>query len=77
MGGFEAGFQDPAEPQYEIPLFVDEISNQMPLSGFGTLLAGQFDWGGPLPKSNGGSRRFPQPGWQSGLRVYGYKEALL
>ena len=77
MGDFEAGFQDLAESQREIPLFVDEISNHTPLSGCETVLAGQFDWGGPLPKSNGGSRRFPQPGWQSGLRVYGYKEALL
>ena len=28
------------------------------------MLEGQFDWGGLLPKSNGGSRRSPQAGWQ-------------
>ena len=35
-------------------------------SGRGTLLGGQFDWGGRLPKSNGGAQRSAQPGWQSG-----------
>ena len=29
-------------------------------SGHGTLLDGQFDWGGRLRKSNGGVQRFPQ-----------------
>ena len=27
------------------------------------MLGGQFDWGGRLPKSNGGAQRFPQNGW--------------
>ena len=31
----------------------------------GTVLGGQFDWGGRLPKSNGGAQRFPQNGWKS------------
>ena len=31
-------------------------------SGRGTLLGGQFDWGGRLLKSNGGAQRFPQRG---------------
>ena len=26
-------------------------------SGRGTVLGGQFDWGGRLPKSNGGAQR--------------------
>jgi hypothetical protein len=30
------------------------------------VLSGQFDWGGLLPKSNGGVQRYPQPGRQSG-----------
>ena len=29
-------------------------------TGNGTLLGGQFDWGGRLLKSNGGVQRFPQ-----------------
>ena len=40
----------------------------------GTLLGGQFDWGGRLLKSNGGAQRYPQYGWKSyfeckGIRV--------
>ena len=33
-------------------------------SGWGTLLGGQFDWGGRLRKSNGGAQRYPQNGWK-------------
>ena len=33
-------------------------------SGRGTLLDGQFDWGGRLRKSNGGAQRYPQNGWK-------------
>jgi hypothetical protein len=43
-------------------------------TGHGTVLGGQFDWGGLLQKSNGGVQRHPQRGWQSrverkGIRV--------
>ena len=31
----------------------------------GTVSVGQFDWGGRLPKSNGGAQRFPQRGRNS------------
>ena len=31
----------------------------------GTVSVGQFDWGGRLPKSNGGARRSPHRGWKS------------
>ena len=34
-------------------------------SGRGTLLGGQFDWGGRLLKSNGGAQRFAQHGRKS------------
>ena len=40
-------------------------------SGQGTLLGGQFDWGGLLQKSNGGVQRQSQSGWQSGLERKG------
>ncbi len=36
-----------------------------PESGRGTLLDGQFDWGGHLQKSNGGAQRFVQHGRKS------------
>ena len=45
-----------------------------PESGLGTVHGRQFDWGGLLPKCNGGVQRHPQHGWQScverkGIRV--------
>ena len=36
-----------------------------PESGRGTLLGGQFDWGGRLLKGNGGAQRFVQHGRKS------------
>ena len=55
----------------EIPLLAYLESNLRPLSGVGTVLGGQFDWGGLLLKSNGGVQRYPQPGWQSGIERKG------
>src|SRR5919199_5774336 len=49
----------------EIPPFVESGSNHAPSSGAGTAAGGQFDWGGRLPKRNGGAQRFPQGGWTS------------
>ena len=42
-------------------------------SGQGTVLDGQFDWGGLLQKGNGGVQRYPQPGWQSGIERKGIR----
>src|SRR3990170_3884640 len=49
-----------------------------PLFGFGpnppqagTVPGGQFDWGGRLPKSNGGVQRSPQAGWKSAVECIG------
>ena len=39
-----------------------------------TVSGGQFDWGGRLPKSNGGARRFPQNGWKSFKECKGRRE---
>ena len=36
----------------------------MLLASWGTVRAGQFDWGGFLPKSNGGALSLAQHGWQ-------------
>ena len=47
-----------------IPLFMYRNSNLHPLSGWGTMSGGQFDWGGRLLKSNGGARRSPQNDWK-------------
>ena len=43
-------------------------------TGDGTLLGGQFDWGGRLPKCNGGAQRFPQSGWKSLVECKGRRE---
>ena len=45
-----------------------------PESGRGTLLGGQFDWGGRLLKGNGGAQRFPQNGWKSFIECKGIRE---
>ena len=39
-----------------------------------TLSDGQFDWGGRLPKSNGGAQRFAQNGWKSFVECKGRSE---
>ena len=48
-----------------IPLLSGWDSNLVPETGIGTVSGGQFDWGGRLPKSNGGAQRYAQIGWKS------------
>ena len=43
-------------------------------TGDGTLLDGQFDWGGRLLKCNGGAQRFPQNGRKSFEECKGRRE---
>ncbi len=43
-------------------------------TGLGTLSGGQFDWGGRLPKGNGGAQRFPQRGRESRVECKGRRE---
>jgi hypothetical protein len=43
-------------------------------TGHGTLLGGQFDWGGRLLKDNGGAQKFPQNGWKSFEECKGRRE---
>ena len=45
-----------------IPLLCDRGSNLVSRTGTGRVSGGQFDWGGRLPKSNGGVQRFAQDG---------------
>ena len=49
------------------------FSNRLLLSSSGTVLGGQFDWGGRLPKGNGGAQRYPQHGWKSCLECNGIR----
>ena len=46
------------------PCYV-EILTGLRETGDGTVLCGQFDWGGLLPKGNGGVQRHAQRGRQS------------
>ena len=43
-------------------------------SGRGTMAAGQFYWGGILPKSNGGARRLAQRSWQLRIECIGISQ---
>ena len=49
----------------EIPALVNGVSNGARGAGRRTVLGRRFDWGGRLPKSNGGARRSPHSGWKS------------
>ena len=46
----------------EIPALMNGVSNGGHEAGFRTMLGGRFDWGGLLPKRNGGARRYAQRG---------------
>ncbi len=39
----------------------------------GTVLGGQFSWGGCLLKGNGGAQRSPQGGWKSPMECIGIR----
>ena len=49
----------------EIPALMNGISNPRLEAGGGTMVGRRFDWGGRLPKGNGGARRSPHAGWES------------
>ena len=55
----------------EIPALMNRISNLLHEAGAGTMLGRRFDWGGRLPKSNGGARRSPRGGWKSSYECKG------
>ena len=55
----------------EIPALMGRISNPFPEAGTGTMLGRRFDWGGRLPKGNGGARRSPRGGWKSSYECKG------
>ena len=55
----------------EIPALMGRISNPHPEAGAGTMLGRRFDWGGRLPKGNGGARRSPRGGWKSSYECKG------
>ena len=48
----------------EIPALMNRISNLFLEAGMGTMLGRRFDWGGRLPKSNGGAQRSTHGEWK-------------
>ncbi len=73
MGGVDLALSGVREPTLKYhPCYVSYLTATLE-SGRGTVLDGQFDWGGLLLKSNGGVQRYPQPGWQSGLERKGIR----
>ena len=74
MGGFEAWSLGCVEPTLGYHPDDIEALTRGHETGHGTLLGGQFDWGGRLLKSNGGAQRFPQCGWKSREECKGRRE---
>ena len=65
MGGVDPAVPAVEEPSLKYhPCAIDYLTPTRE-SGRGTVLGGQFDWGGLLLKSNGGVQRSAQRGWQS------------
>ena len=60
----EAGASARVEPPVGYHSWIAEFLTCGRESGRGTLLGGQFDWGGRLLKGNGGAQRYPQNGWK-------------
>ena len=55
------------------PSFI-EVLTRTRETGLETVSDGQFDWGGHLPKSNGGVQRFSQNGWKPFVECKGIRE---
>ena len=75
MGGFEAGTLVLVEPSLKYHPGLFEVLTMACESRSGTVHGRQFDWGGLLPKSNGGVRRCAQTGRKSVVEYKG-KSAL-
>ena len=74
MGDFEAGASASVESSVKYHPFYGEVLTLRLESGGGTVVGGQFGWGGLLPKGNGGVQRLPQHGWQSCVEHKGIRE---
>jgi hypothetical protein len=72
VGRFEAGTSVSVERSLG---YHSKFKNDLTrlLTGAKTVLGGQFDWGGRLPKSNGGAPSYPQHGWKSCFECKGIR----
>ena len=73
MADFEVPAQAGMESTVKYHSYYVKVLTRFRESGSGTVIGGQFDWGGLLLKRNGGAQRYPQPGWQSGLERKGIR----
>ena len=73
MGAFEAGALASVEATMRYH-YLDAAILTYALTRQRTVVGGQFDWGGRLPKSNGGAPRFLQHGWKSCVECNSIKE---
>ena len=74
MGGYEPIPSGVGEPLVKYhPGDVGALTHSRE-SGVGTVPGGQFDWGGRLPKGNGGAQRFPQAEWKPAEECKGIRE---
>ena len=70
MGDFEAGTLVSVESSLGYhPLVIEPLTHRF--VPWRTVSGGQFDWGGRLPKCNGGAQRFVQVGWKSTFECNG------
>ena len=74
MGGYEVWVSAHMEPTLGYHSSIAAILTDSVESRIGTVSGGQFDWGGRLPKSNGGAQRFPQRGRKSREECKGRRE---
>ena len=65
MGAYEVGALALMEATLKYHPDVIAVLTLPPVSGVGTVHGRQFDWGGLLPKCNGGARRFARYGRKS------------
>ena len=70
MGDYEAGTSVSVESTLGYhPLVIEYLTRWRVARR--TVSGGQFDWGGRLPKSNGGAQRLAQNGWESFVECNG------
>jgi hypothetical protein len=74
VGGIEIKFSDLMEPLVRDHSKRARILIRILEPGSLTVSDGQFDWGGGLPKGNGGVQRFPQAGRKSAVECKGIRE---
>ncbi len=71
MGGYEPVSLGAGEPLVKYhPCDVEALTRDC-LASAGTVPGGQFDWGGRLPKSNGGAQRSAQAEWKPAVECKG------